>query len=206
MIFCLWRKGSQRGFTLVELLVVMSIISVLASIVLSSLYSARAKARDSLRLSQANEVSTALALYYSTYGSYPIHIVDEDFEIPTHWKGLINELSAAKLLNAAMVEPPRVIAAKRTFKDLFFKVAYAVAVIPVYEPCSIQDPLYLQVNDYLKSYGYFSLDGKTYVLRIKLENTSNKALQSSFSGVFMDTTTTGTTACDPLLGYFCTKI
>src|SRR5690606_28388603 len=58
----LHRKGAG-GFTLIELLVVISIISLLSSVVLSSLNSARARARDAKRLSDMRQYQTAIALY-----------------------------------------------------------------------------------------------------------------------------------------------
>lgn len=61
----------RRGFTLIELLVVISIISLLSSIVLTSVNSARAKARDARRVSDLRQISLALELYYDTNGSYP---------------------------------------------------------------------------------------------------------------------------------------
>ncbi|MBY0472743.1 type II secretion system GspH family protein [Patescibacteria group bacterium] len=61
-----------RGFTLIELLVVISIIGLLASIVLTSLNSARAKARDATRLVTLKELQKALELYASDHnGLYP---------------------------------------------------------------------------------------------------------------------------------------
>lgn len=60
-----------RGFTLVELLVVISIISLLASIVLTSVNSARAKARDARRLTDMKTMQTALEFYYDQFGQYP---------------------------------------------------------------------------------------------------------------------------------------
>jgi len=62
------KKG---GFTLIELLVVISIIGMLSSIVLASLNSARAKARDSKRVSEINQLGKALAFYYDKHGTYP---------------------------------------------------------------------------------------------------------------------------------------
>lgn len=53
----------SKGFTLIELLVVVSIISLLSSIVLASLQDARAKARDTRRLSDLRQISNALQLY-----------------------------------------------------------------------------------------------------------------------------------------------
>jgi len=62
----------SRGFTLIELLVVISIIALLSSVVLSSLNTARAGARDAKRLSELRQVRTALALYASSNGGlYP---------------------------------------------------------------------------------------------------------------------------------------
>lgn len=65
------KKNSPAGFTLIELLVVISIISLLSSIVLTSVNSARAKARDARRVADFNQLRTALELYYDKYGVYP---------------------------------------------------------------------------------------------------------------------------------------
>lgn len=64
-------SAKQAGFTLVELLVVISVIGLLASVILISLNSARAKARDSRRKADLTQISKALELYYDTYGGYP---------------------------------------------------------------------------------------------------------------------------------------
>lgn len=61
----------NEAFTLIELLVVISIIGLLSSVVLSSLNSARSKARDAKRISEVRQIKTALALYYDKYGQYP---------------------------------------------------------------------------------------------------------------------------------------
>ncbi|MBY0328965.1 type II secretion system GspH family protein [Patescibacteria group bacterium] len=61
----------KRGFTLIELLVVIAIIGILASVILASLNSARIKARDARRMQDIRTLQTALAMYYSSNGSYP---------------------------------------------------------------------------------------------------------------------------------------
>jgi len=61
----------QRGFTLIEVLVVISITGLLASIVLVALKDARGKSRDTKRKSDLHQMQTALELYYNEHNEYP---------------------------------------------------------------------------------------------------------------------------------------
>ena len=68
----LCRKNKEKGFTLIELLVVISIIGLLSSIVLTSVNSARAKARDARRIADFKQIQTAFEFFYDSQGRYPI--------------------------------------------------------------------------------------------------------------------------------------
>lgn len=64
-------ETNMKGFTLVELLIVMSIIGVLAAIGLGSFTTAQMKGRDAQRKSDLKQVSHALEIYYADHNSYP---------------------------------------------------------------------------------------------------------------------------------------
>ena len=61
----------QKAFTLVEILVVVSVIASISSVVLVGLKAAQASGRDSARQSSALQVRSALALYATDHGGVP---------------------------------------------------------------------------------------------------------------------------------------
>ena len=63
--------GARTGFTLIELMVVISIISLLSSVVLSSLNYARQKGAQAAFIEEMFQYRNARALYKSTYGYFP---------------------------------------------------------------------------------------------------------------------------------------
>ena len=64
---------SQKGFTLIEILVVVLIISVLSGLVLGVVNSSgiRSKARDAQRKADLKQIQTALELYFADNRRYP---------------------------------------------------------------------------------------------------------------------------------------
>ena len=65
-------RSSSAGFTLIELLVVIAIIGMLSSVVLASMNTARQKARDARRMTDAKALQTAFELVYDDNNRYPL--------------------------------------------------------------------------------------------------------------------------------------
>ncbi|MFH1970889.1 MAG: prepilin-type N-terminal cleavage/methylation domain-containing protein, partial [Patescibacteria group bacterium] len=62
----------KKGFTLVELLVVMGILGILVSLVAGNFRSSQIRGRDAQRKSDLKQIATALELFYGDYGYYPV--------------------------------------------------------------------------------------------------------------------------------------
>ncbi len=65
-------KHNQTGFTLVELLVIISIIAFMAAAVLLALQNSRAKGRDARRVADAKQIASGLAVFFANCDTYPI--------------------------------------------------------------------------------------------------------------------------------------
>ncbi|HEX6258209.1 MAG TPA: prepilin-type N-terminal cleavage/methylation domain-containing protein [Candidatus Saccharimonadales bacterium] len=61
----------ERGFTIVELLIVIVVIAILATLVITAYNGVQQRARDSKRVSDARAIQTAVEAYQSDNGSYP---------------------------------------------------------------------------------------------------------------------------------------
>ena len=62
---------SIKGFTLVELLIVIAIIGVLSALLMANFIGVRQRARDAQRKSDLRQIQSALELYRSDLGLYP---------------------------------------------------------------------------------------------------------------------------------------
>ena len=62
---------NRKGFTLIEILIVVAIIGLLSSIILVGLGSFNVRARDTNRITDLRQTENALALYYNKNQGYP---------------------------------------------------------------------------------------------------------------------------------------
>ncbi|PKM91225.1 hypothetical protein CVU82_04220 [Candidatus Falkowbacteria bacterium HGW-Falkowbacteria-1] len=65
------KSTALKAFTLIELLVVIAIIGVLATLAVVALQQARQRARDSKRVADMKQVSTALEIFFNENNRYP---------------------------------------------------------------------------------------------------------------------------------------
>lgn len=64
-------RSKQAGFTLVELLVVISIIGFLATTAMVAFNNARKSSRDTIRIANVQTIQKALEMYYDEHKTYP---------------------------------------------------------------------------------------------------------------------------------------
>ncbi len=77
----------KRGFTLVELMVVVSVIAILSSIVYANFGQARAAARDDFRKTSLKELEAAIRLYKAQNGFYPLRGCIDSSDSVNLWSG-----------------------------------------------------------------------------------------------------------------------
>jgi len=71
----------KKGFTLLEIVVVIAIMGILTVIIIPSLNSARSRNRDMERVADIGTIQLGLLNYYAKYGFYPSSLLDDKLDI-----------------------------------------------------------------------------------------------------------------------------
>jgi len=91
----------RKGFTLLELLVVIGIMGILATFILTGLSGLREQSRDDRRVADLRQVQQALQLFHLKCGFYPGRYIQSSneckYENPNSWRELGENLKNAEI-------------------------------------------------------------------------------------------------------------
>jgi prepilin-type N-terminal cleavage/methylation domain-containing protein len=92
----LLKSARQKGFTIVELLIVIVVIGILAALVLNTFSGVQRRARDTERQTDITSVATQLEVYFQDNGKYPTPAnLADDTWVSANLKGMdLNALRA----------------------------------------------------------------------------------------------------------------
>ena len=101
-------SNNKKGFTLVEILIVVAIIGLLASIVLVGMAGFRQRGRDTRRIADLRQTQHALELYFNKCGYYPGGAASGvcNTNNPTSWDELRKTLADAQIGISVMANDP----------------------------------------------------------------------------------------------------
>jgi len=157
----------KKGFTLIELMVVILIIMLLATVITVNVDQARKKARDAKRIADLNTVATAIQSYYADYHVYPGDIASW-CEIGECWY-------------------PNSKSHYRDIVDIFLKSKGYLSYCPQESNMNIGDcanipAQYLGPTPLPWGYRYTNWSGTSYALATVVELTQNATMDPGVSG------------------------
>jgi len=101
------KKTSIQGFTLIEMLIVIAVISILAGIVLVGITGFQESARDTKRIGDLRSVQNSLELFYTRCGHYPTNGAGcggADAQ-SVSWNDLANSFVGANIISGSTKMP-----------------------------------------------------------------------------------------------------
>ncbi len=148
-------KKAQDGFTIIELLIVIAIIAVLAGLVLNNFQGAQAKARDTQRLTDINNIHSKLEEFYNEKGFYPDTFEADDF--PGIDEDSLIDPDGAEIVKSAPVANEAGATVEPDSIDEYIYIPFPTSCTTVNEDCEgyvlksyIEKPTASTTNPYVK--------------------------------------------------------
>ncbi len=110
-------RSFTRGFTLIEMMVVIAIIAILSGIIMANLSGAKAKARDSKRISDMGQIQLALGMLFDRCDKYPVNGPRGAFHMITSTVCIKNSSNSYSILDFIALVPAPSSEAGQTFYD-----------------------------------------------------------------------------------------
>jgi len=140
-------RNKNKGFTLIEMLVVIAVIGLLAALILVGLSSFRTRGRDTRRIADVKEIQNGLELYYMKSGEYPQQTSDmgEDKDVRAQiWNNLRTTLLNAGLgINEIPQDPT---APSRSYAYISNGQHYVISV-PIEDPAANSNLLHSDIDN-----------------------------------------------------------
>lgn len=95
-------RNKQKGFSLIELLIVVAIILIIAAIAIPNLLRARIAANEASAVSSLRTMNTACITYNTSYGQYPTALTN----LAPVTSGSTPSSTSADLLDATLTAAP----------------------------------------------------------------------------------------------------
>jgi len=95
-------RNKQKGFSLIELLIVVAIILIIAAIAIPNLLRARIAANEASAVSSLRTMNTACITYNTSYGQYPTALTN----LAPVTSGTTPSSTSADLLDATLTTAP----------------------------------------------------------------------------------------------------